>query len=344
MQTRIYVICLTVFLFSPTTIHAQFNSPSELGKIFISLTPGNPAPGENVQLSATSPLIDLARSDIIWYADKKVIAEGRGQIHAGVTAGPAGSETDIVVIAQSENASATGEAFLRPAEVGLMWESDSYTQPFYRGRALPSAGTKLRVQALARLVLPDGSSVPENEITYTWKRNGSVVGSVSGIGKSFAIFPSPSLFGTDIIEVEAASADGTRVGHASARIPSVEPVLALYEDHPLFGIMYGKALDKQISAKDQEMTFAAVPYFAQARSPDDEQFIYKWRVNGRDITADYARPSEITINSTDSSGEALLALTITRERNWNMKASGAWNILFPSGSGTPATDPFTSAQ
>ena len=345
MQMRIKIVFLLVFLFFPTGIHAQFNPLSETGKIIISITPRNPVPGEYVRLSAVNPLMDLERSDITWYADQKIFAEGRGQVDAGVIAGPVGSETDIVVIAQSDNASATGETLLRPAEVGIMWESDSYTPPFYKGRALPSAGATLRVQALARLALQDGSSVPENEITYTWKRNGSVIPSVSGKGRAFAIFPSPMLFATDIIEVEAVSADGTRGGSARASISSIEPLLMLYENHPVFGIMYNRALAKTTAAKDTEMTFAAVPYFAQAMSPNDAQFVYKWRINGRNVTADYARPSEITLNSAGSSGEAIIALSLTRARNWYMKAAGAWNVLFPSGTGNASSaDPFNSAQ
>jgi len=347
MPARNKITFLVILLFFPVaSVHAQFFSPNNDGRITISMTPESPVPGGYVHLSAASSIINLGRSDVTWYADKKVIAQGPGITETDVSAGPLGTEVDIVVIAQAENGTvATGEAFIRPTEVALVWESDSYTPPFYRGRALPSAGTKIRAQAIAVLKLADGALVPESGITYTWRRNRSVIQTASGRGRSFATFPAPALFGTDVIEVEAVSADGTLAGKASVNIPSVEPMLLLYEDHPLFGVLYSKALGETTTVKDAEVTFAAVPYFAQAVSPDDSQLTYDWTVNGGRVPADYIRPSAVTINAEGSSGSARLALSLTRARNWNMKAEGAWQISFPNGgSGTVGTDPFNAGK
>lgn len=343
MQARNKIIFLLVLLAFPVSlIHAQFATPSTDGGIVISITPENPLPNGYVRLSAFSSAIDLERSDITWYADTKVIAQGPGATEADISAGPLGTSVDIVVIARAEGgATASGQAFIRPTEVDILWESDSYTPPFYRGRALPSAGTKIRAQAIAGLKLSNGALVPESDIMYTWRRNGSVIQTASGRGRSFALFPAPTLFGTDTIEVEAVSISGTLSGKTIVRIPSIEPVLALYEDHPVFGILYSTAFGQTTIVKDAEATFAAVPYFAEANSPDDSQLVYNWRVNGQSVAADYARPSAITINADNSSGNADIALSLTRLRNWYMKADAEWKISFPNGnSGAAGTDPF----
>ena len=347
MQARSKMFFLLVFLVFPAgLIHAQIAVPSTDGRITISMTPENPVPNGYVRLSALSSTIDMERSDVTWYADNTLIAQGIGQTEADVSAGPLGSEVVVAVVAQSADGMvASGQAFIRPTELDLLWESDSYTPPFYKGRVLPSAGTKIRAQAIANLKLPDGTLVPESGIAYTWRRNGSVIQTASGRGRSFAVFPAPALFGTDLIEVEAVSADGMLAGKTAVRIPSVEPVLLLYEDHPLFGILYGKALGQAATVKDAEVTFAAVPYFAEAVSPDDSQLAYNWTVNGERVPADYIRPSAVTINSEGSSGSARLALSLTRARNWNMKAEGEWQISFPNGgSGTVGTDPFSAGR
>jgi len=343
MQARSTLFFLLVLLAFPASlIHAQIATPGGDGRIVISMTPENPLPGGYVHLSAASPLADLGQSDVTWYADQKLIAQGPGLTETAVSAGTLGTSVDIVVIAQAADGTvASGEAFIRPTEIDLVWESDSYTPPFYRGGALPSAGTTIRAQAIADLRLPNGTSVPESNITYTWRRNGSVIQNASGRGRSFGIFPAPTLFATDVIEVNATSADGTLSGTASVNIPSVEPVLALYEDNPIFGILYNKTFGQATTVKDAEMTFAAVPYFAQADSPDDPQLAYNWRVNGQYVPADAAKPSEITINSDKSTGNADLALSLTRMRNWYMKADAEWKISFPNGSsGTTGANPF----
>jgi hypothetical protein len=341
-------VAFLVFLILIPVIEAraQLTPLNESGRIFISISPESPLPGSIVRLFATSQVIDLERSDIVWYADKKLIAEGQGLTEVSAPVGPLGSEVAVVVIAQGrDGGSATGEAFITPTEIDILWESDSYVPPFYKGRALPSAGTKLRMQAMARLQLPDGSTVPDNEIIYTWRRNGTVIQTSSGRGRSFAIFPAPTLFSKDTFSVEAVAVTGARSGKASVTIPSIEPQLILYEDHPLLGILYSNAFGQSTSVRDAEMTFAAVPYFAEANSSDDSQLVYKWQVNGRPINADYSRPSEITINADRSDGNARLALSLTRLRNLYMKVSGAWDISFPAGaSGTSGTDPFSAAN
>lgn len=333
MQIKNRILFLLIVLAVPAgLLHAQLAAQSAAGGIVIRMTPENPLPGGYVHLSAFSSTVDLERSDITWYANKKIIAQGSGLTETDISAGPAGTGVDVVVIAQDGNgATASGEAFIRPAEVDLVWESDSYTPPFYKGRALPSAGTKIRAQAIAGLQLANGTLVPESDIMYTWRRNGSVIATASGRGRSFATFSAPTLFGTDLIEVEAVSVDGTLSGKTGVNIPSVEPILGLYDDHPVFGILYNNKFGLTASVKDAEKTFAAVPYFAQAESSDDSQLVYNWRINGLNIGADYARPSAITINSEGSNGNADIALSLTRLRNWYMKADAAWQISFPAG-------------
>lgn len=329
---RVLIFFLSLIVFSQLSL-AQSASADVSGGISLSLTPERPAPGNTVRISAASFSPDLERSDITWYANDKIIAQGPGLKGIDVTAGPLGSETHVVAVAQTaDGTSNSGDAFIRPTEIDLLWESDSYIPPFYRGRALPSAGTSLRLQAVPRFKLPSGALVPEQDIIFTWRRNGSVVQSVSGRGRSSARLQAPVLFGTDIVTVEAASLDGSLQGSASVRVPSVEPVLQLYLDPPLFGVMYNQALGQQTAIADSEMSFAAVPYFAQAQSPNDSRLIYGWKVNGTDIEADPGRPSELTINSDKSTGLAQIALSLTHSANWFMQSLGAWAVSF-SGNG-----------
>lgn len=316
-------------LFTASPAHAQFAGQTAGARIFLFLSPEYPGPNEPVRISLESTLIDLARSEIVWYVNNKVFKQGIGVKDADILVGPLGSKTGISVTAQTpDGENASGVTVISPAEVDLLWESDSYVPPFYRGRALPSHGTSVRMHAIARFRPAGSAQIPENNILYTWKRNGSTVGSASGRGRSSVIFPSPALFSTDIIEVNAAAADGTGSGTGRAQISSIEPVLALYQNHPLFGIMYHRAFDGTIALLDTEATFSAVPYFAEAESPDDARLIYSWNVNGNDIPADVLKPSELTVNAGKSNGLAQIALSITHAANLAMRSSGEWSAAF----------------
>ncbi len=339
------VLFVVSILGAASVAYAQSAFFGAASGITITTTPEHPGANAHVHLAAASPAINLDRSDITWYADNAAIAQGAGVKEADIITGPLGSETRVLVVAQSaDGTSVSGEAFIRPTEVDLLWESDSYVPPLYRGRALPSAGGALRVEAVARFETPDGAAVPDSDIIYTWRRNGSVQQSESGRGKSSAILPAPALFGTDTISVDAVSADGALSGSASASVPSTEPLLMLYEDHPLYGLMMHQALLAQTSISDSEMAFAAVPYFAPVQSPNDPRLNYAWQVNGTNVPPDGTQPNEITINADKSNGLAQVALALTRAADWSMNAKGVWSISFSAAGIAPGADPFRTTQ
>lgn len=339
-QPLFVTLAVCTFSLFAFPVHAQFGLTEVGNALTIGFSPTTPGPGDTVTLSVQSSLIDIQESDILWQANGKTVAQGRGADSARVTAGALGIETRIVVtVVTSDGASASTEATINPTELDLLVDSDSYTPPFYRGWPRPSAGTNLRLQALPRFKRGN-VLVPASELTYTWRRNGEVLGSISGRGRAAALIPVEHLFGTDTISVEARSADD-RLSHISSISASAnEPLLALYEDDPLYGVLYHRALSASAFISGAEATFAAVPFFAQARSMYDAALHFDWRVNSADIPASQKNPGELTINAENSSGVAFVELEVTHATNFYLSAKGTWNITFSSPSGPGVSDPF----
>jgi hypothetical protein len=127
------------------------------------------------------------------------------------------------------------------------------------------------------------------------------------------------------------------MGEAHTLISSVEPVIRLYQDHPLFGMEYWNALGANATIDESQMTFAAIPYFAPVASADDAQLLFAWRINGKDIEADGAAPNKVTLSAPGSATSAQVALELTHQSNLFLDARGSWNIFFAAG---PANDPF----
>jgi hypothetical protein len=244
---------------------------------------------------------------------------------------------------QGENESLSASGVIRPTEVELLWEADSYVPPFYRGRALPSAGSHLRFFAMPRLARAGGALISPNDLLYTWRKNGKVAQSVSGRGKHTVLLDSPVLFGSDTVSVEVSTTDGELRGFSSMRIASVEPSLELYENHSLFGILYYRALGSQTTLPEEEATFSAIPYFAPVESPNSGLLIYKWRINNTAIASDTTRPNAITLNAAGSDGRAFIELALTHATNFFMSAGGTWNVTLSSARGSSLTDPFGSS-
>ena len=339
---NVAALSILALLFSAGPVLAQEFSASAFGtNLAISLSPQYPQPGQTVHLSAAGTGIDLENSAIIWRANGKIIAQGTGADSADVTVGALGSETAVEVDVDTPDGTLlSAEATLAPTTLDLLVGSDSYVPPFYVGRALPSAGTNVIVQAVAHFKKADGTSIPDGSIVYTWKRNNEAIASVSGRGKAAAIISAPHLFTSDTITVDAVSSDGTRAARTSVIVSASDAILDLYEDHPLYGILYNRALGASVFIPESEMTFAGVPYFAQTSSPTSRSLSYEWHVNNQKITPSTSAPNEITINAQNSNGRADIALEVTHATNFYLDAKGEWVVALSSGSGSSSSDPF----
>ena len=344
IQLCFVTLAVCAFAFVALPAHAQFGLTDVGNALTIGFSPATPGPGDTVNLSVQSSLIDIQESDILWQANGKTVAQGKGVDSTKVAAGALGVETRIVVtVVTQDGASARAEARIIPTELDLLVDSDSYTPPFYRGWPRPSAGTNLHLQALPRFKRGN-ALVPASELTYTWRRNGEVLGSISGRGRAAALIPVEHLFGTDTISVEARSADDQLSHISSISASANEPLLVLYEDDPLYGVLYHRALSASAFIPGAEATFAAVPFFAQARNMYDTALHFDWRVNSADIPASPRNPNELTINAENSSGVAFVELEVTHATNFYLDVKGVWNMTFSSPSGPDISDPFRQSD
>ncbi|HUO56275.1 MAG TPA: hypothetical protein VMU27_02485 [Candidatus Paceibacterota bacterium] len=317
-----------IIFFSPLTTFAQSSSGDLSGSsLFIVLSPQSPAPGEVVNLTVESPLEDLSQSDITWYNNGSVIGEGQGQVTQTIVAPEGGQSATISVSVQNASgAPETAQTSIAPANVDLLVDSDSYAPPFYKGRILPGAESNIHAEAITHFIRADGSVIPPTQINYTWKQDGSVIGSRSGVGKSSITLPAALLFGSTQIEVDAASTDGTLSGSASVSIPTNNPTLVLYENNPVYGFTFYRPIHNTDAIPDLEMTFAAVPYFTTISNPNDPTLDYSWTVNGSSISGSKSDPSELTINAQNSSGQATIGLELYDSQNAFTHATGSWTV------------------
>jgi hypothetical protein len=331
MTARAAITSATVaILFAALPVFAQLDPSITNSSLTIGVNPAHPTPGQTVQLTAESPLLDLADSAIEWTVNGASAGSGQS---IQIALGKIGSATNVAVSVSGGNGSASAQLTLVPTSIDLLWESDSYTPAFYEGRALPTPGSSIRVMAIPHFTRPDGTNVAAANIIYTWKNNGAVIQSASGIGNSSLVVPAAILFGSDAITLDARTQDGTLSGEASVTVRTEDPQLVLYENNPLFGIMFHQALAAQSAASESETSFVAVPYFADAASPRDQNVNYAWSVNGAPIKSDTQNPNEVTV-SAQYAQTAQINLTLSDPSDPFVSANGGWNISFPSGGGS----------
>ncbi|MBV9159749.1 MAG: hypothetical protein JO019_04100 [Candidatus Kaiserbacteria bacterium] len=331
---RIALIAPLAILFFAAPAFAQLSLPGGGNSLTIGIDPVAPRPGDRVALSLSTSLYDLDASTITWQVNGTTIASGVGVKNASFRAGALGSADDISVELVDGDAVASAETRLTPASVDLLWESDSYVPPFYRGRALPTPGTSIRLFAIPYLT-KTGRTYAADQLIYTWKVNGAVVSSLSGRGKASARIPAPDLFDQKTVTVDVASPDKSVAASASVTISTGDPLVRLYEDHPLFGVEYFRALPPNFFLNESEMTFIAIPYFAKAQRGNSANLTHEWRVNGTPVAAAGDRTDEITLSAGNTGGLAHLELSVGDRTNILSQAAGTWDITFTKSGGAP---------
>jgi len=325
-----------MFAALPASAQVNFGGTSALT---IVATPSHPSPGSVVTLTAQSPLLDLRDSDVEWTVNGK--AAGSGQ-SISIKLGALGTQTAVGVSVSGVSGSDSTQLSIAPTSIDMLWEAVSYTPPFYQGRAVPTSGTTIRVLAIPHFVGPNGA-IPASGITFTWKLNSAVDRAQSGVGESSAVFPAAVLYDTDNITVDAQTPDGSISGEGTLSIRTGDPELVLYEDSPLFGLMYHQALGASNTAAESETTFAAVPYFANADSANDPDLAYTWSVNGSPVATDAKDQSEITVDA-QSAGVARIRLNISKLSDPFFGADGSWAVSFSAASGSSQNNVFQSPQ
>ncbi len=304
--------------------------------IIIKALPTTPSAGETVHFTVESSIHDLQKSDITWLVNGKKVAEGLGVLSTDVKVDSAGNSLNVSVsIFDPVWGLASAEVVIVPLQLDLVYDAPTYVPPFYRGRALPSSGGVMRLQAIARFT-QGGVPLSESAITYTWSQNGRVLENVSGLGRSNIVLSAPDFYDTATISVRASAVNDTLSANGSVSIPSVRPVVHIYEDHALFGITYFNALTSPIHGQPG-FVIAAVPYFVTSLSLNDPLLQYAWRVNFEPTTASSTHRNEITLDAGADSDEVRLA--ITHLRNFFVDISGKWTVIFGStNSGTKSAE------
>lgn len=261
---------------TPSAIRSASIQGSVVGKV----SPEMPGQNELVTVTLTSTLTNLDSASISWTIDGKLAQSGKGKKVFSFTTGAYGTRTTVTAsVTTTEGVFTIKTWSFRPMLVDLAWEADTYTPPFYRGKALPSTRAGLRVVATIQ-----GSSVNPSSLIYRWKKDQKVLSDISGYGKSSAFIPQAfERGGATSIEVEVTSVDGTFTAKKGILVSAVEPQARLYEERPLEGIIYQRSLGATADAHSNEFTVRVEPYFVPLADWNAKKVLYQWNLNGRTL-------------------------------------------------------------
>lgn len=157
--------------------------------------------------------------------------------------------------------------------VDILWQSETYAPPFYKGRSLWTTQSRIIFVAI-----PQGLGNPAN-LNYKWTRNGTVLGDISGVGRNSLSFTDSILSRPQSIMVEIISSNDTVLASSTVAVAPIAPTLAIYENNPLYGFMFHKEIGEGLRLQAREIAFTAFPFFFSTPSRTHSSMTYEWRTN-----------------------------------------------------------------
>lgn len=300
------------------------------------VAPQIPGPDQTVQIEAQGVGSFLGDANIIWSENGKVVQSGVGSRDFSFTTGALGTQTTVhVEIDSSTEGTLTNDWTFNPSIVDLVWEADTTAPPLYLGKPLYSAGSTVKVVAFPTVIVR-GAEVPSSDLSFQWTHDDVAVPEQSGAGDSTFTFTGSELQSSETVEADVYYG-ANEVGSAEITIPATQPLVVLYDDDPLQGLLTDEALPSALSMTAPELTVQAVPYYFANSSAQNGSLSYTWTLNGDTTTGPQSAQGLLTLRQTGSgTGEAALGVSVQNNDNDKLTqaAQAALNIVFGQSSGS----------
>lgn len=295
----------------------------------ISTNPSTPGPNQFVTATIESFAMDLDRATISWYSGGKLIQEAIGKKTFTFKTGSPGSLSNILVFIQIEDKPPLQKTLnIRPATVDLVTEAQSYTPPFYKGKALYSYQGTVKVVALPNFVTENGGTINPKTLVYNWRVDNNSATNASGYGKSYILFNGNIPLKPAVVSVEVTSMDQIYSAEGRITLTPTQPGIVLYEDTPLIGTLYNRALSRNITLRNEEIKLIAVPYFIGTVRQETTGVKYSWRLDGKAVPAGEGKNSLSFRQEKGSVGSANVSIQISNPSKIFQYAEADVNLSF----------------
>jgi hypothetical protein len=293
----------------PNVTIPDYSSGSD--SLEISAFPQFPAPGQSVTVTVSDTLADLNRTDLSWSLDGKSVTEGVGMTTFTFTAGSLGKTQKVTVNGvENDGTSITQSISVMPASIDLIWQAHSYTPPFYKGKALFPYEGDVTVAAI-----PNFGPATASEYVYTWQVNGANDPADSGYQKNSIVVSGDILENPIDISVTVTSFDGKVSGTGETTITPTAPQSVLYENSPLYGIIFNRSLSNGFTLTNNEVSLITEPFFFSTDDNGNPDVGYEWDLNNNPISTNTGENALTLRTPSGSSGVSELAIkTVSPDR------------------------------
>lgn len=322
---KLKIVLILVLVLYPFSSFAQIRA----GDIVLSISPENPKENEQITATLTSYATNLNISYISWLTNDSLITEGVGKRTFVFNAGEL--NTDITLTARINTTA--GDSIIKnititPTEIDLLWEAtDSYVPPFYKGKTLVASEGSYKVVAIPN-VYSLGQKLNSKNLSYTWKRDGSVAQSYSGWGKDYFIFKNTYLEKENKIEVSAIDILGKVKPVGETVLTTYNPKIVFYKKDPEFGIDLKNGILNTYELGEGSTTLVATPYFFSPKNIKTNDLKFEWSIDDEKISTPENK-NEINLRGEEGeNGTSVIKLLINNTKTLFQELETSINVNF----------------
>lgn len=288
-------------------------------------SPKHPKPNESVEIFIESYTTNLDQATMTWSINGKTERRGAGIKSVVVPAGPIGIKKSITVLVATKEGRVFEQSIsINPSEVEILWESDTYTPPFYKGKALYSSDADLSL-----LAVPISKGTNPANLVYTWKKDGTLLPNLSGFGKQFITIKTQFQIDPVKMEVEVSSGDGSYSARGEIVIPPTQPKVLVYENRPLSGFRFDKAVGSQQGLIENEVSFVGIPYFFSAAKRNVENLFFSWTMNGASVVpSEKDKATLILRHESGVTGSSQIGLSVENRNGSLQRSTKEFSVIY----------------
>lgn len=312
-------ILLAVMGFLPPSANAASFS--------IQLSPGSPKPNTTVTARIQTYQFDDNRANIIWQIDGKLVAQGLGANTITLQSPDTGKTKNITAYVTTADGDRSSQSlYLTVHDVDLLVDALTYVPPGYRGRALPTLQSSVRISAIPYL-FKNGKKLPPESLIYEWFFDSNKNAQASGANKtSFIAFLPDSDNHLVSLKLSDTADEITFEKGMVLTARNASPEIVFYEDNPLEGPIYAKALFGTFKLTQGAINLRAEPFYFSTKN--NSNLTYTWSMNDQPTSAG-EKPNILNLKVPENStGETVINLTIMHIANLLQSANAALRIIF----------------
>ncbi|MCK4918418.1 MAG: hypothetical protein KAS02_01375 [Candidatus Pacebacteria bacterium] len=317
-----FIIILLLCFFSIS--NAVFDVSNQ--DIIVKLSPEFPSANQSVTATTEIYITDIYKAKISWFIDGILKSEGIGNKEFSFRTKDFGEVTNLTIQISSSDIGQISKTFkINPSELDLIWEANTFTPPFYKGKALNTHQSVIKIVALPNFI-KNGVKIDPKELIYLWKKDWKISSKDSGYGKNSFSVIGPDFLRESIISVEVKTLDETIKNKKNILIKNNIPEIIFYEDHPLLGIIDNKNLKffSNFDRNYEEVKIKVYPFYFSLYN--ESNIKYEWSIDNKPV---YEFKDEITLRKEESRTESFsISLKISDIEKFLLFTENSFNLNF----------------